>query len=239
MPTSVPRIQVTPSCQSHSDLLNYWASIEGRSVSSLCSTLLEEAVVTALKEGRANSMAVEMMNEIMDLRKRGLDHKFGSEMVDYSQDIGVSEAELISDNPEYSDEISQAFQVAKYYWDNKDKDQDDDYKKQKRIKDDLKELIAEGVRFMEFDDKLTSQRAELFLIKYLASSWSSPSISKFLTLVEQLNEVKGDDDKKLKYLKESMYVWEEYFMDKCSPPPSTSIKELKDWATMHGIEEPF
>ena len=80
MPTSVPRVQVTPACQSHADLLNYWSVLEGRSISSLCSALLEEAVVNAIKDGRAHPVAVQMMNAVIDLRKNELNTKFGGDL---------------------------------------------------------------------------------------------------------------------------------------------------------------
>ncbi|WP_036906823.1 hypothetical protein [Prochlorococcus marinus] len=69
---AIDRIMVTPASQSHSELLNYWAKIEGRSVSSLCSSLLEEAVYKSLESGRANSIAIKMMEKVSQQRERGL-----------------------------------------------------------------------------------------------------------------------------------------------------------------------
>ena len=97
MPTSVPRIQVTPACQSHADLLNYWSVLEGRSISSLCSALLEEAVVNAIKDGRAHPVAVQMMNAVIDLRKEELDLKFGGDLRKVKEDNEVKKAKTFLD----------------------------------------------------------------------------------------------------------------------------------------------
>ena len=73
MPSSIPRIQITPSCQSHSDLLTYWAKLEGRSIGSLCSSLLEEAIYQAIESGRANKTAIQLMNNVIKNRERALE----------------------------------------------------------------------------------------------------------------------------------------------------------------------
>ena len=69
---AIDRIMITPSCQAHAELLRYWSQIEGRSVSSLCSSLLEEAVYKAMESGRANPIAIKMMEKVSQKRERGL-----------------------------------------------------------------------------------------------------------------------------------------------------------------------
>ena len=78
MPSSIPRIQITPSCQSHSDLLTYWAKLEGRSIGSLCSSLLEDAIYRAIESGRANATAIQLMKNVIKQRERALEftHQF-------------------------------------------------------------------------------------------------------------------------------------------------------------------
>ena len=69
---AIDRIMITPSCQSHADLLNFWAGLEGRSVSSLCSSLLEDAVYRAIESGRVNSTALRMMEGVIKQREAAL-----------------------------------------------------------------------------------------------------------------------------------------------------------------------
>ena len=69
---AIDRIMVTPASQSHSELLTYWSKIEGRSVSSLCSSLIEQAIYEAIESGRANATAIKMMESVSKQRERSL-----------------------------------------------------------------------------------------------------------------------------------------------------------------------
>ncbi len=69
---AIDRIMVTPASQSHSELLTYWSKIEGRSVSSLCSSLIEQAIYEAIESGRANATAIKMMERVSKQRERSL-----------------------------------------------------------------------------------------------------------------------------------------------------------------------
>ena len=105
MPTSVPRISVTPSCQAHADLLEYWSVLEGRSVSNLCSALLEDAIVNAIQSGRANPQALEMMNKLMDERKEKIKVDFGNALLtereksneELDRELSIKDSEQIAE----------------------------------------------------------------------------------------------------------------------------------------------
>lgn len=121
MPTNVPRIQITPSCQSHADLLNYWSAIEGRSISSLCSALLEEAILGAIESGRANPIAVSMMENLMNERKEQLKISYGYAISAERKKVEVQEKERekylerTGEGPDY-DELEEAKESSDSYW---------------------------------------------------------------------------------------------------------------------------
>ena len=230
MPTNVPRIQVTPSCQSHSELLNYWAVIEGRSVSSLCSTLLEEAVVKAIKEDRVNPIAVKMVDKLMDARKQSLDLKFGIDLQELSESTGYERSEWLERDDYF--EVKQYLSVADYVW--KDLDKKDDGEQNNY--DFQMKVIKDAMKYIDLDDEKSGKSVELILIKSLMNS-SDVSISQLLELIEQLNKVHDDGDNgKVNYLKHSLYIWEDHFRGKCPAPLYIySEKELKAFANEHKI----
>ena len=77
MPTANTRITITPTSEAHADLLTNWAILEGRTLSSLCSNLLENAINDAISKGTVNPQALEMMNELINVRRNKLKFEYG------------------------------------------------------------------------------------------------------------------------------------------------------------------
>ena len=77
MPASNTRIIITPTSEAHSILLSNWAILEGRTLSNLCSSLLENAINEAISKGTVNPQALEMMNEFINVRRNQLKFEYG------------------------------------------------------------------------------------------------------------------------------------------------------------------
>ncbi len=77
MPASNTRITITPTSEAHSILLSNWAILEGRTLSNLCSSLLEIAINEAISKRTVNSQALEMMNEFINVRRNQLKFEYG------------------------------------------------------------------------------------------------------------------------------------------------------------------
>ena len=77
MPAANTRITITPTSEAHSVLLNNWAILEGRTLSSLCSSLLENAINEAISKRTVNPQALEMMNELINVRRNQLKFEYG------------------------------------------------------------------------------------------------------------------------------------------------------------------
>ena len=77
MPTSNTRITITPTSEAHSILLSNWAILEGRTLSNLCSSLLENAINESISKGTVNPQALEMMNEFINVRRNQLKFEYG------------------------------------------------------------------------------------------------------------------------------------------------------------------
>jgi hypothetical protein len=76
MPPKDSRVAVTISCASHEALLRWWAAYTGRTVSSLVSFLLEDAIRLALRNGDVPARAVKTMNDLMDAASEQLADEF-------------------------------------------------------------------------------------------------------------------------------------------------------------------
>ena len=77
MPAANTRITRTPTSEAHSVLLNNWAILEGRTLSNLCSSLLENAINEAISKRTVNPQALEMMNELINVRRNQLKFEYG------------------------------------------------------------------------------------------------------------------------------------------------------------------
>ena len=77
MPTANTRITITPTSEAHAVLLTNWAILEGRTLSNLCSSLLENAINDSISKGTANNQAIEMMNELINVRRNQLKFEYG------------------------------------------------------------------------------------------------------------------------------------------------------------------
>ena len=77
MPAANTRITITPTSEAHSVLLNNWAILEGRTLSNLCSSLLENAINEAISKRTVNPQALEMMNELINVRRNQLKFEYG------------------------------------------------------------------------------------------------------------------------------------------------------------------
>ena len=77
MPAANTRITITPTSEAHSILLSNWAMLEGRTLSNLCSSLLENAINEAISKGTVNPQALEMMNEFINVRRNNLKFEYG------------------------------------------------------------------------------------------------------------------------------------------------------------------
>jgi len=77
MPTANTRITITPTSEAHAVLLTNWAILEGRTLSNLCSSLLENAINDSISKGTANNQALEMMNELINVRRNQLKFEYG------------------------------------------------------------------------------------------------------------------------------------------------------------------
>ena len=230
MPTSVPRIQVTPACQSHADLLNYWSVLEGRSISSLCSALLEEAVVNAIKDGRAHPVAVQMMNAVIDLRKGELDAKFGGDLMKAKSDNKQTLKELERQEREENEEsgiFTEAFQnslVAGRYWEGVIKDE----AQQKNEYNHRVAVIKEAVGLMNFIDKSFTNQALIKLLRKYADLNNRLEIERLYTFVEIFNQLELNDFERIDYLSYSEYLWEGYLNGKQWRYPDSNVITEED-----------
>ena len=77
MPAANTRITITPTSEAHTVLLNYWAGLEGRTLSNLCSSLLENAINEAISKRTVNPQALDMMNEFINVRRNQLKFEYG------------------------------------------------------------------------------------------------------------------------------------------------------------------
>ena len=68
---------ITPTSEAHAVLLTNWAILEGRTLSNLCSSLLENAINDSISKGTANNQALEMMNELINVRRNQLKFEYG------------------------------------------------------------------------------------------------------------------------------------------------------------------
>lgn len=232
MPTSVPRIQVTPACQSHADLLNYWSVLEGRSISSLCSALLEEAVVNAIKDGRANPVAVQMMNAVIDLRKGELDVKFGGDLMKTKSDNRKTYNELCQqeheENPEdwaNSEVIRNSIRAGRY-WDGLSKDE----AQQKNEYNHRVAVIKEAVGLMNFKDKSFSNQALIKLLRKYSNLNYRLEIERLYTFVEVFNRLELNEYQRIDYLSYSEYLWEAYLTGKKYIYPDSNVITEEDVA---------
>jgi hypothetical protein len=66
------RIAITVNSGAHRVLLEWWAAYSGRSVSSLVSFLLEQAIVEALRKGDVPERAVSCMSQLIEARSEHL-----------------------------------------------------------------------------------------------------------------------------------------------------------------------
>ena len=77
MPAANTRITITPTSEAHSILVSNWAMLEGRTLSNLCSSLLENAINEAISKGTVNPQALDMMNEFINVRRNNLKFEYG------------------------------------------------------------------------------------------------------------------------------------------------------------------
>lgn len=82
------RIAVTVNSGAHRVLLEWWANQTGRSVSSLVSFLLEQAIVEALRNGDVPQRAVDCMNKLLDAREETLAEEW-QEQLSATQQSGI------------------------------------------------------------------------------------------------------------------------------------------------------
>ena len=119
MPTANTRITITPTSEAHADLLTNWAILEGRTLSSLCSNLLENAINGAISKGTVNPQALEMMNELINVRRNKLKFEYGKTLTlekekaeNYLDEI-KSEASV---DPEYEKKFQEWTSKAEEVW---------------------------------------------------------------------------------------------------------------------------
>ena len=60
------RITVTIPSPAHPHLLKWWARTSGRLLSNLASSLLEDGIKQAIRDGRIPEQALKCMNELID-----------------------------------------------------------------------------------------------------------------------------------------------------------------------------
>lgn len=79
-----PRIALSP-CPAHMSLLQYWATLQGRSIADLVLTLIEQGIEDALQAGRVPRMAVELMETEMQAREAACIRRHGQLMLDMAE----------------------------------------------------------------------------------------------------------------------------------------------------------
>ena len=99
MPAAIDRITFTPASQSHAELINLWATLTGRSTASLVSSLLEEAINTAISNGKAHPTAVKLMEKLNKEREQEVRGYFQSCIVDIRSRIDEEFAAGKRDEP--------------------------------------------------------------------------------------------------------------------------------------------
>lgn len=60
------KLQITPPSRYAATLLELWATSTGRTLSSLCASLLDQALTAAIEQGRVPSAVVAMADEIFE-----------------------------------------------------------------------------------------------------------------------------------------------------------------------------
>ena len=119
MPAANTRITITPTSEAHTVLLNYWAGLEGRTLSNLCSSLLENAINEAISKRTVNPQALEMMNEFINVRRNQLKFEYGKTL---SQEQEKAEnylneiADQASSDPEDENKFNQWTSRAEEAW---------------------------------------------------------------------------------------------------------------------------
>ena len=237
MPTSVPRIQVTPACQSHADLLNYWSVLEGRSISSLCSALLEDAVVNAIKDGRAHPVAVQMMNAVIDLRKEELDLKFGGDLRKVKKDNEFQKAKTFLDQAAEDEEGGANDTFVRQF---KDSSEADSYWKevgkqeaeQKNEYNHRVSVIKQAVGLMECEEEKYAKKALLILLRNYSDLSLNVITTKLFDLVAVFNELDLNANEKIQYLITSEDEWRDYLTGQLMfhpGPDAISKEQLREW----------
>ena len=119
MPAANTRITITPTSEAHTVLLNYWAGLEGRTLSNLCSSLLENAINEAISKRTVNPQALEMMNEFINVRRNQLKIEYGrtlskeqEKVENYLNEISAQ----ASEDPENETKFNQWSSLAEEAW---------------------------------------------------------------------------------------------------------------------------
>jgi len=119
MPAANTRITITPTSEAHTVLLNYWAGLEGRTLSNLCSSLLENAINEAISKRTVNPQALEMMNEFINVRRNQLKIDYGKTLSkeqekaeNYLNEISAQ----ASEDPENENKFNQWSSLAEEAW---------------------------------------------------------------------------------------------------------------------------
>lgn len=119
MPAANTRITITPTSEAHTVLLNYWAGLEGRTLSNLCSSLLENAINEAISKRTVNPQALEMMNEFINVRRNQLKIDYGKTLSkeqekaeNYLNEISAQ----ASEDPENESKFNQWSSLAEEAW---------------------------------------------------------------------------------------------------------------------------
>lgn len=79
-----PRISLSP-CPAHMSVLQYWATLQGRSVADLALVLVERGIEDALQAGRVPRMAVELMETEMQAREAACIRRHGQLVLDMAE----------------------------------------------------------------------------------------------------------------------------------------------------------
>ncbi len=124
MPTANTRITITPTSEAHAVLLTNWAILEGRTLSNLCSSLLENAINDSISKGTANNQALEMMNELINVRRNQLKFEYGKtlSLEQEKAENYLSEISAQAVDPEEESKFKEWTSRAEEAWDENSKD---------------------------------------------------------------------------------------------------------------------
>ena len=125
MPAANTRITITPTSEAHSILLSNWAMLEGRTLSNLCSSLLENAINEAISKGTVNPQALEMMNEFINVRRNNLKFEYGKTLTqeeEKAENYLNTISEQASGDPEDESKFNEWTPRAEEVWNKYDRD---------------------------------------------------------------------------------------------------------------------